>query len=109
MSERCLILSADAWRMTDEKTGEVMVGHSVWYVTDYRQDSEGQYGFKPVKVTVQDADTANQLRNKLPCVADLDFRSKPGKEGKASLVLSKIAVIKPNVDLFGVHPVKAAA
>lgn len=108
MSDRCLILSADAWNMTDEKTGEVMSGVSVWYVNDYRDDAEGSFGFKPTKVTLQDPDMFKQLSGKLPCLADLDFRSKPGAGGKASLVLGKIAVVKPSVQLFESAPAKAA-
>lgn len=109
MSERCLVLSGDNWRMADEKTGEIRTGVSVWYVTDYREDSEGQYGFKPIKTSLQDPAMADVIRSKLPCVADLDFRSKPGKEGKASLVLAKISIVKPNVDIFGMGAAKAAA
>lgn len=107
MADRCLILSADSWNMTDEKSGEMLAGVSVWYVNDYREDAEGSFGFKPTKVTLQDADMFKQLSSKLPCLADLDFRSKPGAGGKASLVLGKIAIVKPNVELF--QPVAAKA
>ena len=100
MGERALVLSADAWEMPDEKTGSITKGVSVWYVNDYRDDDEKSFGFKPTKVS-STPEMLEHLRGKCPCLADLDFGSRPGAGGKAALTLVKITVAKPLVELFG--------
>lgn len=99
MGERALVLSADAWEMTDEKTGEVLKGVSVWYVNEYDEEARKGNGFKPTKISATPEALA-QLSGKLPCVADLDFGSRPGAGGKAALTLTRISVVKANVELF---------
>jgi len=99
MSERALVLSCDSWDMTDEKTGEMRRGLSVWYVNDYRDDGSESLGFKPTKVSA-DRQLLDKLRDaKLPALFDLDFGSRPGAQGKATLTLIGLTKVQ-SVDLF---------
>lgn len=93
MAEKALVLSADRWEMKDEVTAEVRKGWSVWYVNDYRLDDSMSFGFKPSKISITD-DLADDLRKvKLPAVCDLDFGSRPGAGGKATLTITSFKVI----------------
>ena len=99
MSERALILSTDSWDMVDEKTGEMRRGLSVWYVNEYREDTAESFGFKPTKVSADRA-LLDQLRSaKLPALFDLDFGSRPGAQGKATLTLTGLTKVQ-SVNLF---------
>lgn len=100
MAERALVLSADAWEMPDEKTGEIRKGVSVWYVSNYREDDVKSAGFKPTKLAGT-FESFDQLRTAgLPGVFDLDFATRPGAQNKASLTLVAAKHIN-KVDLFG--------
>lgn len=98
MAERALITSADAWEMTDEKTGEIRRGVSIWFLNDYRDDSAESFGFKPTKVSA-DRSLLEKLRGQLPGIFDLEYGSRPGAQGKATLTLIGVELVKP-VDLF---------
>lgn len=103
MAEKALILSADAWEMPDERTGEIRKGVSVWYVNDYRVDIPTAVGFKPTKVSA-DVSMLDTLRAaKLPALFDLHFGSRPGAQGKATLTLVGISHLS-DVDVFNVPP-----
>ena len=82
-----LILSADVWEMTDEKTGKTNTGVSVWYVNDYREDTKQSVGFKPTKISADEKLFKIISQNPLPALYELDFISKPGAQGKASFAL----------------------
>ncbi|MNZ27763.1 hypothetical protein D3C78_449840 [compost metagenome] len=99
MSERALILSCDAWDMVDEKTGEMRRGLSVWYVNDYREDSESSFGYKPTKVSADRALLDSFKLASLPALFDLDFGSRPGAQGKATLTLVDARKVQ-SVNLF---------
>lgn len=93
MAEKALILSADSWEMPDDRTGEIRKGVSVWYVNDYRVDNPTSVGFKPTKVSA-DLSMLDVLRGaKLPALFNLDFGSRPGVQGKATLTLVAISHI----------------
>lgn len=92
--EKALILSADFWSMTDEKTGEVIKGWSCWYVNDYREDAEKSFGYKPTKVTITDELAADLRGMKLPALCELGFGSRPGAGGKATLTLTGVKAIR---------------
>lgn len=97
--EKALILSADSWSMPDEKTGEIRKGVSVWFVNDYRDDTEEAVGFKPTKVSA-DVELLPMLRSaKLPAVFNMHYGSRPGAQGKATLTLIKADKIA-SVNLF---------
>lgn len=96
MSEKALVLSADPWTMTDEKTGEIRHGVSFWYVNNYR---DGENGQKPTKVSVS-AELHDSVKGKLPALCELDFGSRPGAQGKATLTVTGVKVLK-GVDFSG--------
>ncbi|NLL93007.1 MAG: hypothetical protein GX225_02515 [Clostridiales bacterium] len=57
MEEKVIILSADAWRFTDEKTGELKTGCSCFYVstqdlTKPKFNSDTSFGYKPLKASM---------------------------------------------------------
>lgn len=108
MAETVVILSADSWGMTDEKTGQVLAGVSVWYVNDYREDSAESFGLKPTKISCSPEVFAALKANKLPGRFELEFGAKPGAGNKATLILNGVRHVG-EVDLFPVVPVKKAA
>lgn len=107
MSQKALILSADFWSMPDERTGEIRSGYSVWYINDYRDDGEGAIGFKPTKVSATPEIFEVLKPAQLPALFDLDFGSRPGQGGKATLTLVKAKHIK-DVVIFEEPKAKAA-
>ncbi|WP_460904770.1 hypothetical protein, partial [Staphylococcus aureus] len=99
MAQRGLMLSADKWEMTDERTGELRRGVSIWFVNDYRDDTALAVGMKPTKVS-GDISMFDQLKAaKLPAVFDLDYGSKPGKDGKPTLTLISVTHVA-DIDAF---------
>lgn len=106
MSEKALVLSADPWEMTDKDTGQIIKGVSFWYVNNYR---DGENGQKPTKVSVS-AELFDSVKGKLPALCDLDFGSRPGAAGKATLTVTSVKILKA-VDfsgLFGASSSKVA-
>ncbi|MBR8030375.1 hypothetical protein KDX27_42195 [Burkholderia cenocepacia] len=99
MAERALILSADAWEMADERTGEIRKGVSFWYVSNYREDDVKSAGFKPTKLSGT-FEAFDQVRTGgLPALCDIDFATRPGKDNKATLTLVAAKHVS-KVDLF---------
>lgn len=90
MSEKAFILSADSWEITDKNTGQVLKGVSCHYVNQYRDGDNGQ---KPTKVSIT-PEVALSLKGKLPCVADLEFGSRPGAGGKAALTVVSVKILR---------------
>lgn len=109
MAERVLILSCDKWRMTDEKTGELSQGWSMWYVSDYREDDVESFGLKPTKLTLRDDKMAMTLRGVVPCLAELEMATRPGAGNKAAVIARDIRIVKPNIDLVPSGQVPKAA
>jgi hypothetical protein len=108
MAEKALVLSADAWEMTDEKTGELRKGVSVWFLNDYREDTLTSVGFKPTKVSA-DPSMLDLLRSaKLPALFEMHYGSRPGAQGKATLTLIGMGHIA-DLDVFNVPAPKKAA
>lgn len=96
MSEKALVLSADPWEMTDKETGQIIKGVSFWYVNNYR---DGENGQKPTKVSVS-SELHDAVKGKLPALCELDFGSRPGAQGKATLTVTGVKVLK-GVDFSG--------
>lgn len=87
MADRALILSADHYSITDQKTGELNELYQVWFVNDYREDSDREFGFKPIKMLI-DPSVFDQLRaQELPALFDLELKSRPGKANAAALTV----------------------
>lgn len=92
--QKALVLSADKWELTDEKTGEIRRGLSVWYINDYREPTDKFAGFKPSKVTADFESFAALAAANLPAFCEMEYGSRTGAEGKATLVLVGIKPIK---------------
>ena len=87
MSEKVLVLSASKWNFTDEKTGEMKKGVSLHYVSDYREDTATELGFKPVKSGADDVVFDAVQKGGVPGMYTINTRSKPGKDGKPTLTV----------------------
>lgn len=111
MSEKALVLSADTWEMPDERTGVINRGVSVWYINDYRDDTENAIGSKPIKCSCT-ADTFAKIKKAgAPGVFSLDFRTRPGAQGKPTLTLVDVTPLRtlPLDALFAAPQAKAAS
>lgn len=97
--EKNLVLSADAWRMVDEQTGEIREGVTVWFVNDYRQSEAGMEGLKPSKVTCEKS-LMPDLQGKLPGIFEFSYSTKPGKDGKPTVVIVGAKHVS-EIDIFG--------
>ena len=96
---KILVLSADKWSMTDENTGEVLSGITVFAVNKYRDDTSSGKGLKPVKMNLP-ATMWNQLKDiELPALCDAEFAMIPIAGGKAGLSIVELNPIQ-SVDLF---------
>jgi hypothetical protein len=94
--------------MPDERTGEIRKGLSVWYVNEYREDSADSFGYKPTKVSADPTLLDMFKKARLPSLFDMDYGSRPGAQGKATLTLIK-AVGIANVNVFAVNAKPSAA
>lgn len=99
MAERALVLSVDKWEMVDERTGELRKGLSVWYVNEYREDTDTGFGFKPTKVSADPSLLDTFKKARLPSLFDMHYGSRPGAQGKATLTLVQADGIA-NVNVF---------
>lgn len=97
--EPVLILSADQWELTDETTGEVRRGVTVYFVNAYRESTSKSIGLRPTKVPAM-LDVFDSIRKGgAPGIYFLDFRTRPGKEGKPVLTATQ-ARLDRKLDLF---------
>lgn len=98
MSEIALITSADPWSMKDENTGKLLSGNTVFFYTQYREDSDDGYGLKPTKISCS-PEMIDDLKGKVPGYFELHLGVRPGAQGKAALTLVGVTFIK-KADLF---------
>lgn len=103
MADRALILSADHYSITDQKTGEVNQLYQVWYVNDYRQNSDRELGFKPIKMLMESSAFEELRKEELPALFDLDLRSRPGKANSAALTVVGFKFVS-RPEIFNVLP-----
>ncbi|GGY21261.1 hypothetical protein [Pseudoduganella dura] len=108
MADRALILSADRYDITDEKTGVVQPLFQLWYITDYRESSEREQGSKPIKMLTTPEMFAKLSAQKLPAMFDMELRSRPGKGNTAALTVVDINFVSA-INIFGAEPAKAKA
>lgn len=106
--ERALILSADRWSMKDERTGQERAGWSLWFVNQYRENSENAVGLRPTKISVTDELVSEVKKLSFPLMGDLSFGSRPGEGGKATLTITAIKALGTLPDFFKAQP-KATA
>lgn len=98
--ELALVISADKWKMADEKTGEIREGATVHYINDYREDDEKSVGFKPTKISVSEEVFQSVRQHGAPALYNLDLRTRPGKESRPTLAIAKLEFVR-GVELFG--------
>lgn len=89
-----LVLSADKWEMTDEKTGVIRNGVTIQYVNDYRENDERSVGLKPTKAPASLEVFESIRKGGAPALYRLDFRTRPGKESKPTLTVIKAEIGK---------------
>jgi hypothetical protein len=92
--ETVLIISADKWKLTDEKTGEIRSGVTIQYVNDYREDSDVSVGFKPIKAPANESVFETIKKSGAPAMYRLDMRTRPGKDGKPTLTIVRVDFVK---------------
>lgn len=90
---QALILSADLWKMTDEKTGEIREGATVFGCQQYREDSDQSIGYKPVKFSAPTSCFAEVKKHGIG-LYDLQLGIKPGKDGKPAVELQAVKFAK---------------
>ncbi len=88
-----LILSADVWRMTDEKTGEVREGATVFGCQAYREDDEKSVGYKPVKFSAP-VSAFQEIKKNGIGLYQLAVGIKPDSSGKPTVVLNGVRFVK---------------
>ncbi len=89
MSETVLILRASKWELTDEKTGEIRKGCTIHYINDSQVETEKAVGDAPMKVQATD-EVFNAIKaNKAPGIYEINTRTKPGKDGVATVVVAQ--------------------
>lgn len=91
---KVLLLSADVWEMQDDRTGKTNSGVTVWFINEYREDTADSLGSKPTKVSASLSLFQALKTQPLPCLAEVDITTKPGKDGKPALTVLGIKPIK---------------
>src|SRR5262245_57865780 len=93
--ETVLLLSADSWELKDEHTGEIRRGVTVTYVNNYREPDGRSVGLRPIKAPAT-ADVFSSVRpGGAPGLYSLDFRTRPGKESKPVLTVTRADLVEP--------------
>lgn len=108
MADRALILSADHYSIVDQKTGELNQLYQVWYSNDYRDASDTELGFKPIKMLTTPEIFDSLKKFPLPSLFDLDLRSRPGKANAAALTVVGMTYVSTPA-IFGPVVAKAPA
>lgn len=93
--ERVLILSARQYAFEDEK-GKDVAGVQLHYVTADLQELADRRGLEPLTISAP-VDVMAQLRD-LPGVYQVEFRQRPGKNGRPSLQVVRVGFVQA-VDL----------
>lgn len=94
MSETVLILRAQKYEFTSEKTGEIIKGSNVYYINDYQVETENAVGDAPMKVASSDEVFDEIKKHKAPGVYEINTRTKPGKDGQATVVVTQAKFVK---------------
>lgn len=89
-----LLLSADQYNVTNEATGEILRGITMFYLNDYREDTAQSLGYKPTKISAPMELWATLQKLEVPCIAELSFITRPGAMGKATAVVNGIEFVR---------------
>ena len=89
-----LVLSARRYDFKND-SGERVAGATVHYLDldGGPTNEEGRRGYEPLTITA--TKEAFESFTELPGVYDLDFRQKPGKNGRPTLVLTAVKMLQP--------------
>lgn len=109
MADRALILSADHYTITDDKSGEINQLFQIWYCNDYRDDTDTEIGCKPIKMLTTAEVFQDLKKQELPSLFDLELRSRPGKANAAALTVVSFSYVSTPAIFEAAKPVKAAA
>jgi len=102
-----LIHFAAPWELTDEKTGRVLRGWSLQFISPYSETRDGALGYRGTKTSIRDESCFVELAKlTLPVMAELVLEAKPDKDGKLTATVVGIKNPRP-VQLF--KPAQAAA
>jgi hypothetical protein len=94
MSETVLILRAQKYEFTSEKNGEIIKGCNVFYINDYQVETDNAVGDAPMKVSASEEVFSEIKKNKAPAVYEIGTRTKPGKDGQATVVVTQAKFVK---------------
>lgn len=94
MSETVLILRAQRYEFPNEKTGEIIKGCNVHLINDYQVETENAVGDTPMKISATDEVFAQVKKFKAPGIYEINMRTKPGKEGQATVVVTQAKFVR---------------
>ena len=94
MSETVLILRSDRYEFPSEKTGEIIKGTNVYFISDGQVETPNSIGEKPMKVSTTDEVFSAIKQHGATGIYDITTRVKPGKDGTATVVLTKAKFIQ---------------
>eukprot|EP01036_Dinobryon_divergens_P039947 gene39947-52734_t len=95
MSETVLVLRADRYEFTSEKTGEIIKGANVYFISDTQVETPNAVGDKPMKVAISD-EVFNDIKHYgAPAIYDITTKTRPGKDGTATVTLVKAKFQQP--------------
>jgi hypothetical protein len=93
MSETVLILRASKYDFTSDK-GEVIKGCNIHFINDYQVETETAVGDSPMKVSATDEVFAEVKLHKAPGIYQINTRTKPGKDGQATVVVTQAKFVE---------------
>lgn len=94
MSETVLILRAQKYEFTSEKSGELIKGCNVFFINDSQVETDNAVGDTPMKVPASDEVFAEIKMNKAPGIYEIDTRTRPGKDGAATVTVTRAKFVQ---------------
>lgn len=95
MSEIVLILRASKWTMTNEKTGEILQGNTVYYLMSDQVETSSAVGEQAVKASASDEAFAAIKKSKAPAFYSIATRMRPGKDGTVKVSIAQAKHVGP--------------
>ena len=92
--ERCLVLCARRYSFKDEG-GRQVDGVTLSYLTGDREDGSDRRGMEPLTIS-GDQRLYSELQE-LPGVYELDFKQRPGKNGRPTLQVASVRFLGPSL------------
>lgn len=93
MSETVLILRASKYDFVSDK-GEAIKGCNIHFINDYQVETETAVGDAPMKVAASEEVFAEIKTHKAPGIYQINTRTKPGKDGQATVVVTQAKFVK---------------